>query len=129
MENTGVEHLTEKYENKSSFYRRTKRGKIRLSDTNNLSNRLPGGGIYSTVDDLLRFGMTVLDHRLLNEDTFAMMMEKPGLAYDGNTYGMGWFLYGENPDFGQVYGHGGEQTGCSSVLLNTRERCGSRRDE
>ncbi|MFK7921234.1 MAG: serine hydrolase domain-containing protein [Bacteroidia bacterium] len=117
MEHTGVEHLNESYENKSSLYRRTKRGKIRLADTNNLSNRIPGGGIYSTVDDLLKFGQAVLDHRLINETTFAMMMEEPGLAYDGNPYGMGWFLYGENPDLGQAYGHTGEQTGSAAVLL------------
>ena len=122
MENTGVEHLNENYENKSSFYRRTKRGKVRLSDTNNLSNRVPGGGIYSTVDDLLKFGKAVLDHRLINEDTFAMMMEEPDLAYDGNPYGMGWFLYGENPNLGQVYGHTGEQTGCATVLLLMPEK-------
>ena len=117
MENTGVEHLAEAYPNKSSLYHRTKKGKIKLSDVNNLSNRTPGGGIYSTVDDLLKFGNAVLSHRLINQESFAMMMEKPGLPYEGNPYGMGWFLYGEHPDLGQVYGHTGEQTGCSSVLL------------
>ncbi len=122
MDNTGVEHLKENYKNKSSLYRRTKRGKIRLSKTNNLSNRVPGGGLYSTVGDLLKFGKAVIDHRLLKEETFAMMMEKPGLAYDGNPYGMGWFLYGENPDLGQVYGHTGEQTGCAAVLLLIPEK-------
>lgn len=122
MENTGVEHLDENYENKSSLYHRTKRGKVRLSDTNNLSNRTPGGGIYSTVDDLLKFGKAMLDHRLISEETFVMMMEEPGLAYDGNPYGMGWFLYGENPELGQVYGHTGEQTGCAAVLLLMPEK-------
>ncbi len=117
MENTGVEHLDDNYENKSSFYHRNKRGKVRSSRTNNLSNRVPGGGIHSTIDDLLKFGRAVLDHRLISESTFAMMMEEPGLAYEGNPYGMGWFLYGNNPTYGQVYGHTGEQTGCSAVLF------------
>lgn len=119
MEHTGVEHLRENYLNKSSLYRRTKKGKgkVKLSKTNNLSNRVPGGGLYSTVDDLLKFGRAVIDHRLINEKTFAMMMDKPGLAYDSNPYGMGWFLYGKNPQLGEVYGHGGEQTGCAAVLL------------
>lgn len=122
MENTGVEHLDKNYKNKSSLYRRTNKGKIRLSETNNLSNRIPGGGLYSTVDDLLKFGKAVLDHRLIKEGTFKMMMEKPGLAYDGNPYGMGWFLYGENAALGEVYGHTGEQTGVSSVLLIMPEK-------
>ncbi|MEL7221607.1 MAG: serine hydrolase domain-containing protein [Bacteroidota bacterium] len=118
MENTGVEHLSESYENKSSVYYRTKKGKVKLSKTNNLTNRIPGGGFYSTVDDLLSFGHSVIHHQLVNESTFEMMMEKPGLPYEGNPYGMGWFLYGENSGgLGQVYGHTGEQTGCSAVLL------------
>jgi CubicO group peptidase (beta-lactamase class C family) len=117
MEDTGVEHLSENYGNKSSLYYRNKKGKIRLADTNNLSNRIPGGGFYSTVSDMLKFGKAVMNYELISESTFAMMMEKPGLAYDGNPYGMGWFLYGENPDLGQVYGHPGEQTGCAAQLM------------
>lgn len=122
MTQTGVERMSEDYENKSKLYLRSKRAKIRLSETNNLSNRIPGGGIYSTADDLLKFGQAVLDHRLINENTFTMMMEEPGLAYEGNPYGMGWFLYGKNPELGQVYGHTGGQTGCSAVLLIMPEK-------
>ena len=122
MTNTGVEHLNENYENKSSFYRKTKRGKIKLAKTNNLSNRIPGGGLHSTIDDLLKFGKAVINHQLINAETFKMMMKEPGLAYDGNPYGMGWFLYGKNPDLGQVYGHGGGQTGCGAVLFIMPEK-------
>lgn len=117
MEHTGVEHSREDYANKASLYHRTKKGKIKASDTNNLSNRVPGGGLYSTAGDLLKFGKAVLNHQLINEQTFTMMMKAPGLPYEGNPYGMGWFLYGENPKLGQVYGHNGGQTGCTSLLL------------
>ena len=122
MDNTGVEHLTDRHENKSSFYKRSKKGKIKLSKTNNLTNRIPGGGILSTADDLLKFGKAILNNTFINEATTKMMWEKPGLAYDGNPYGMGWFLYGKNPKLGEMYGHTGGQTGCSSVLLLAPEK-------
>lgn len=117
MPHTRVEHLDLEAENKSNVYHRTKRGKVRPSKMNNLSNRVPGGGIHSTAEDLLAFGQAVIHHQLISESTFEMMMTEPGLPYEGNPYGMGWFLYGDNPNLGPVYGHGGAQTGCSSVLL------------
>ncbi|MEL7534322.1 MAG: serine hydrolase domain-containing protein [Bacteroidota bacterium] len=122
MKNTGVEHWGTAYENKSKLYHKKKRGRIRLADPNNLSNRVPGGGLYSTAEDLLKFGQAVLTDRLISESTFALMMENPGLPHEGNPYGMGWFLYGENPELGPVYGHTGGQTGCSSVLLIMPEK-------
>ncbi len=122
MTKTSVEHLKDLHDNKSSFYRRSKKGKVKLSKTNNLTNRIPGGGIQSTADDLLKFGKAILNYTLINETTTKMMWEKPGLAYDGNPYGMGWFLYGKNPILGEIYGHTGEQTGCSAVLLLAPEK-------
>ncbi len=122
MDQTGVERYDQIYENKSALYHRKKRGKIRLSKTNNLSNRIPGGGIYSTVDDLLKFGKAIINHTLIKETTFEMMTAEPGLAYDGNPYGMGWFIYGENPELGEVFGHTGGQTGCTSLLLIAPEK-------
>jgi hypothetical protein len=35
---------------------------------------------------------------------------------------MGWFLYGKNPDLGEIYGHTGEQTGCAALLMLVPEK-------
>ena len=47
MKNTDIEHYDAIPPNSSRLYLR--------------SNRLPGGGVYSTVEDMLRFGRSVLD--------------------------------------------------------------------
>ncbi len=45
------------------------------------------------------------------------MVENPNLKTQGNGYGLGWYLYGENPNYGNVYGHNGTQTGASTFLM------------
>ncbi|MEM6700746.1 MAG: DUF3471 domain-containing protein, partial [Bacteroidota bacterium] len=35
----------------------------------------------------------------------------------GNPYGMGWFLYGEHPEYGRLIGHSGSQSGTSTQLM------------
>jgi CubicO group peptidase (beta-lactamase class C family) len=45
------------------------------------------------------------------------MISNPNLKAEGNGYGMGWYLYGENPNYGNVIGHNGSQTGASTFLM------------
>lgn len=117
MINTGVEKYQSTYANKSSLYHRKKKGKIKLTTENNLSNRIPGGGFYSCVEDLLRFGEAVLNNELISAETLAQMLTKSNVEKPGNPYGMGWFLYGgkENPQ--SAFGHSGEQSGVSAQLI------------
>jgi len=117
MNNTGVEYFGQNAENKSLIYHKNSRGRINQSDPTNLSDRIPGGGFYSTVSDMLRFGDAVLSNRLIKASTFEMMVENPKLKTQGNGYGLGWYLYGENPNYGDVYGHNGAQTGASTFLM------------
>lgn len=118
MVNSGVEYFEMDYPNKSSFFTRTKKGKIKVAKANNLSNRVPGGGIYSTVEDLLRFGQGLLDHTLLSDSSFALMQTYPDVDRgNNNPYGMGFFLYGDHPTYGPVMGHSGEQTGAAGQLM------------
>jgi serine beta-lactamase-like protein LACTB, mitochondrial len=46
-----------------------------------------------------------------------LLFADPGLDSGHNPYGMGWFLYGDNPAYGPVYGHSGEQTGAAAQLM------------
>ena len=84
---------------------------------NNLSNRIPGGGFYSTVEDLLKFGEAIINNELISGESLQMMLSKSGVEKPGNPYGMGWFMYGgeENPQ--GCFGHSGEQTGTSAQLM------------
>jgi CubicO group peptidase (beta-lactamase class C family) len=126
MHNTGVEKFNEPIENQTKLYTQkntnpkkysSKNNKIKEKDRTNLSNRTPGGGFYSTAEDLLKFGQAILNNQLITEASLDMIWTDSGLKKEGNPYGMGWFLYGENPKYGNVYGHGGTQTGASNQLM------------
>jgi len=126
MNNTGVEKFLQPLENQTELYKMkyTKPKKFR-SDKNcvipaertNLSNRVPGGGFYSTAEDLLKFGQAILKNELVSQESLDLMWTDSGLKKEGNPYGMGWFLYGEHPEYGNVYGHGGSQTGASNQFM------------
>jgi len=118
MQFTGIEKYQQPHPNRTSLYHRNKKGKISLSKKeNNLSNRIPGGGFYSTVEDLLKFGEAIINHELISKESLAAMLTKSNVEKPGNPYGMGWFMYGgeENPQ--GCFGHSGEQTGVSAQLM------------
>ena len=118
MQNTGVEKANKTYENKSELYHRRNKRKVKLSkQPNNLSNRVPGGGFYSTTEDIVKFGQAVIDHKLISEETTKLMLQKHDVKYDGNPYAYGWFLYGQEPNRQELFGHGGEQTGVSAQIM------------
>lgn len=118
MLHTGVEKVGVSYENKSLLYNMKKPGKIKdVEASNDLSNRVPGGGFYSTIDDLLKFGNAVINNTLISEETTEIMLREQGVKYDGNPYALGWFLYSTNGERKDIFGHGGSQAGCSSQIM------------
>jgi len=117
MTNTGVVKFGYKMDKASSLYQRNRKGKIREGKENNLSNRIPAGGFYTTVGDMLKFGNAVINNTFVMEKSLSLMREHHSLEKENNGYGFGWFLYKKKPDEGVVFGHSGGQTGCSSQLL------------
>lgn len=117
MANTGVVKYGQKKTNQSSLYQQNSKGKNRQGKENNLSNRIPGGGIYSTLEDMLRFGNAVLNKSLVKESTLDLMREHHSLEKEKNGYGFGWFLYNPKPNEGAIIGHSGEQTGAATQLV------------
>jgi serine beta-lactamase-like protein LACTB, mitochondrial len=84
-----------------------------LADT---SNKVPGGGMISTADDLVTFALAVIGGKLVKPETRDMMFtaQEPRGGVSGH-YGMGW-------EVGQFQGHrvvshGGGQQGISTFLL------------
>lgn len=118
MNSTGVEHYKQTYENKTQLYSKRRNGKVKhIKKGNNLSNRVPGGGFYSTLEDMLKFGQAVLNNTFIKPETLKMMLEDTGRKKEGNPYGLGWFMYGAAPTPEKVFGHGGAQTGASTDLF------------
>ena len=118
MKNTDVEIFGKQYANKSKLYRKNASAKFIADIQTDLSVKIPGGGFYSTVNDLLKFGAAILNNKLISAATFEMMIKDSGLKKRGNPYGMGWFIYGKSSDAsGKLIGHSGSQSGTSTQLM------------
>ena len=118
MPDTGVEQFGVDYPNKSALFSRNRKGKLKAAEANNLSNRIPGGGVYSTVPDILKFGQVLLAGQLISKESLLLMYTTPDVERgENNPYGMGAWYYGSNDTFGPVIGHTGGQTGASSFLF------------
>lgn len=97
MKNTGVEQINRQYANKSCLYYKGRK-KTREGKQNDLSNRVPGGGFYSTLEDVIKFGEALLQGKLITHDTFQQMLVSQPVKYDGNKYGLGWYFYAPAPN-------------------------------
>lgn len=117
MFSTGVEQTNESYSNKSELYFRKDNGKIVSATANNLSDRIPGGGIQSTLEDMVKFGEAILNNTFISKASLELMFEPPAIENGGIPYGAGWYKYNDNP----VYGHGGAQTGASTIFMMAPE--------
>ncbi len=122
MNNTGVAKFGVNQANASNLYRRSRNGKIKEGEENNLSNRIPGGGFYTTVEDMLKFGNAVINNTYVSPETLTTMRQHHSLEKENNAYGLGWFLYNPKPNEGAIIGHSGAQTGCSSQLFIVPEK-------
>ena len=118
MTDTDVEIFGQTYSRKSKLYTTNKHGAFVKDKVTNLSVKVPGGGIQSTVADLLKFAEAVLEDKLITAETRALMITSSGLKEKGNPYGMGWFLYSDDTKpSGRVIGHSGSQSGTSTQLF------------
>jgi CubicO group peptidase (beta-lactamase class C family) len=123
MTNTGVAKFGINLEGASKIYRRKGgKGKAREGMETNLSDRIPGGGFYTTVTDILKFGNAVIKNVFVKRKTLDFMREHHSLEKERNGYGFGWFLYGARPNEGEIIGHSGAQMGASSQLWIVPEK-------
>jgi CubicO group peptidase (beta-lactamase class C family) len=118
MADTGVEKFGVVVANKSELYSRNNgKGKAKIAKENNLSNRIPAGGFYTTLGDMLKFGNAVIDNVFVDQATIDLMTKHHSLEKENNSYGYGWFLYAPRPNEGRIIGHPGGQTGNTSFLF------------
>ncbi len=90
MKTMQTDHVYRIIPNRAQGYRRV-RGKLQNSALADTSNKIPGGGLCSTVNDLARFAIAVQTGLLLKPETRKQMFLPPTLE-DGKTgpYGFGW---------------------------------------
>ena len=118
MSNTDIEVFGKKYPNKSKLYRKNKEGKFIVDKNTNLSIKTPGGGLHSTVEDILKFSEATFENKLIKAASLEMMIQDAGLKKQGNGYGFGWYIYGsQNLKSSTIIGHSGAQSGTSAQLF------------
>lgn len=118
MNNTSIELFGEKIENKSLLYHKKNKRKTVEVKNHNISNRIPAGGILTTLEDLLLFGNAVVTHKIISSSSLELMMTNSGLVKKpNNPYGLGLRIYGEGKNMGRIVGHNGHQLGSSAFLF------------
>ncbi len=84
------------------------RGELKNSEYVDISSRFAGGGLRSTVVDLLKFARGIIGRRLLREETWRQMFAPTTLRSGFMTgYGLGWRVEPWNGHF--TIEHGGSQ--------------------
>lgn len=122
MTQTRLEWPGEIVPNRARGYSRDESGTIRNARYTDLSVKFPGGGIVSTVEDLMRLVHAFEAGKLVKAETREQMLTPYTLA-DGEptNYGFGWVV-GTNPELGSIYTHSGGQVGTSTDLIIYREK-------
>ncbi len=107
--------------NRARGYRRTPSGAVENCALADTSNKISGGGLLATAEDLVRFALALQQGRLLKPETVRQMFTSQRTS-DGRPtgYGLGWYV-GERAGKHWVE-HSGSQPGASSELLMLPER-------
>jgi serine beta-lactamase-like protein LACTB len=115
MSRTSLDDVARIIPNRARGYAHTEGGEFRNAELADTSNKIPGGGLVSTAEDLARLAIALDTHKLLKEETYRRM-QVPMKTADGK----------ESPYFGfnisdrkkdKVLSHGGGQQGTSTFFL------------
>ena len=94
-----------------------KPGEIYNAPLHDTSMKIPGGGLLSTAEDLVRFGMATMSASLVKKETVELMWtEGKTRGGEATGYGLGWGVTPPQDGIRRI-SHGGNQVGASSGLL------------
>ena len=116
MRHTTVDDQQGIIPNRSGLYAYDDKRAVVNAKLTDHSYKIPGGGILSTAEDLVRFGSALLQPGFLKRETLDLVFGN-SRASDGTeyNYAMGWTTHtGDGP---RIYGHGGNQPGGRAFLL------------
>lgn len=116
MERTRQDHIFSIVPNRARGYTLTRAGGLQNCALADTSNKVPGGGLLSTPEDLVRFALAFRRGALLRNGYVDMMM-LPSKLKDGRptTMGLGWKL--TTVDGRKAVWHDGGQQGVSTILM------------
>jgi len=120
MDRTRTDDLYDIVPNRARGYARLPDGKLRNADLADTSNKIPGGGLVSTADDLGRFAIALFDGKILKPETFAAM-QVPMKTSDGrDSFYFGWSIDEYRGD--KLLTHSGSQQGTRTYFLMVPRR-------
>lgn len=121
MQFTRDDNAREIVAHRSRWYSRAKDGRVVNAILADTSNKIPGGGLLTTAEDLIRFAAAWEQEKLLRRDTMTLQTRRQRLADGTQTgYGLGWNV---SPLAGRpAISHGGSQQGCKTLLAIFPER-------
>jgi CubicO group peptidase (beta-lactamase class C family) len=114
MERTRVDDVHLIIPNRARGYARLKNGELRNADLADTSNKIPGGGLVSTAEDIARFAVALQTGSLLKKETFQQMLTPMKTGDGQESPYFGWFIRERNG--AKVLTHGGSQQGTSTLL-------------
>jgi serine beta-lactamase-like protein LACTB, mitochondrial len=115
MANLRVDEVSAIIPNRAQGYVMTKGGEIQNSALADNSDKIPAGGLSSTVEDLAQFAIAVNTGKLLKPETVRQMWETQRKRDGTSTgYGLGWSL-GRRGGQLEVW-HDGAQPQVSTIL-------------
>ncbi len=117
MHRTRLDSVSEIVSDRAAGYVKAPDGEIRNSPLADTSNKVPGGGLCGTVEDLARLAIAVNEGTILPRDASTRMFAAQHLK-DGRPigFGLGWAMFGEHKGKKAV-GHSGGQPRISTLLF------------
>jgi CubicO group peptidase (beta-lactamase class C family) len=116
MRHTVADHADSLIQYRARFYRRAD-GRLLNARFTDDSYKWASGGFLSTAEDLVRFGMGLVDHRILKPESVKLMFTtQQTRGGDETGYGMGWRPRNDWQGH-RVIHHGGSSEGGRAFLL------------
>jgi CubicO group peptidase (beta-lactamase class C family) len=107
--------------NRARGYQKASTGELRNSALADTSNKIPGGGLVATAEDVARFAMALQGGALLQKDTLGRMMTRQ-TTRDGRVTGTGLGLFLGERDRVREAWHTGGQPQVSTILYMRPDR-------
>lgn len=105
------------YQNRSLLYKKNKNGKVKESRFDDPSYKWGGGGMLSTVSDLVKLGEAHLADGLFTQQTLDSLFTPQVLMPRSETHiGLGWRI-GEDANGDRIFHHAGNMNGARSLLV------------
>jgi CubicO group peptidase (beta-lactamase class C family) len=115
MEATRDDSYRDLIPHRTRFYTKAPDGHILHAPMLNTSDRIPGGGMASTAEDMARFAVAWESEKLLKAPAMRLQTQRQKLLNGSLTsHGLGWAI---GPVAGRMaISHAGNQHGCTSLL-------------